>query len=174
MKIRSLTKRIKRKDGEKMDGLKLLLLFAYGPLKTKVCGSNIFAKKVKKYLEGDWLMEQVLKNDLPEQLKTAWPNLLKIAERQKKNPLSLEIVRFYIFRYHNLFASPHCKVKAGIVRKIDKKKKRILVATRDKEILRINFLSPYEEDIKSNDFVAFHHNWLISKINTKQFNALSR
>lgn len=157
-----------------MDGLTLLLLFAFGPLKARVCGSSAFAKKVKKYLEGDLLVEQELKNDLPEQLKTAWPNLLKIAESQKKDPLSLEIVRYYIFRYHNLFASQHCKVKAGTVRKINENKKTMLVAVKGKKILKVNFLNPHAEDVKPNDFIAWHHDWLILKINRKLFNELSR
>jgi hypothetical protein len=37
-----------------MDGLTLLLLFAFGALQKNICGNHSFARKVKKYLQGDY------------------------------------------------------------------------------------------------------------------------
>lgn len=145
------------------DGLTLLLLFAFGPLKGQICGSPSFTKRVQKYLQGDFYQRVKIEKAIPQQLKTAWPKLQKIAKKNKTNPLSLDTVSTYIFKKHNQFAKPSCRIKTGIVQKINEKRKILLVKT-NAGISKIKFLNPYAEDIKIGDYITFHHDWLITKL----------
>lgn len=150
---------LKRRYNE-FAGTKLLLLFALGAIENKICGDKAFSIKVKKFFKGEYLINEI-KKDIPLQLDTAWPNLLRIAKKEKETPLSLRVVSIYVFEEHNLFTRPECKVKAGRIRKINKK--TMLIGTEDKKVLKINFLDHCHKDIAIGDWVSFHHNWLIGK-----------
>ena len=143
-------------------GIKLLLLFALGAIENKICGDKIFAVKVRKFLKGKYPASKI-KEDIPLQLDTAWPNLLKIAKKEKETPLSLGVVSVYVFKEHNRFTLPECRVKTGKVLKINKKTMR--VETEDGKKPKVNFLNHCHKSIKIGDWVSFHHNWLIDKIN---------
>ena len=149
------------------DGLTLLLLFAFGPLKRKVCGNDFFIKSVQKYLEGDYLQGQKIERKLPRQLKTAWPKLLEISKKNKTTPLSFKNVSIYVFKSHNRFVLPECRVQSGIIEKILDKKNILLIKKR-KERIKVRFLKPLKEKLKPGDKIFFHHGWLIGT------NALSR
>ena len=142
-------------------GIKLLLLFALGAIESKICGDKTFAVKVRKFLKGKYPASKI-KGDIPLQLDTAWPNLLRIAKKEKETPLSLRVVSVYVFKEHNRFTLPECRVKTGTVLKVNKK--TMGVKTEDGKIMKINFLNHYHKSIKIGDWVNFHHNWLINKI----------
>ncbi|MEW5907928.1 MAG: hypothetical protein AB1643_01985 [Patescibacteria group bacterium] len=144
-------------------GLYLLLLFAFGPLNNNLCGSQRFAKRVKRYLEGNFSQGQIIEKEIPTELKTAWPILLQIAKKNNSRPLSYETVSRYVFKFHNLFAPPFCRVKKGIVKKIDQRKNVLIIKTRAKKLSKINFLGSIGKNIKEGDRISFHHYWLIGK-----------
>ncbi len=157
MKIRSLTK---RKGGEKMNGLTLLLLFAFGAVQKNICGNNSFARRVKRYLLGDYSLKPDIKKEIPQQLKTAWPMLKKIAKEIKSRPLAEKTVSFYIFKMHNRLVPPVCKVKSGVIKKIDKKTRKLLVKSGKKSLV-VNFFEPFGGNLKTGKKIFFHHGWLI-------------
>ena len=158
---------LKRKWNE-FKGLELLLLFAFGPLKVGVCGDDKFLKKVQKILEREQSNITEIKKEIPEKLKTAWPNLTRIAEKNNTTPFSTKTVLEYIFQDHNKFASSLCRVKGGIVKKIDSKNKIIEIETGG----TVKFLK--NENIKKGDYISFHREWLIKKITLTQFNELRK
>lgn len=153
---------------DEFEGLNLLLLFAFGPLKAGACGDNVFTKKVEKFLEGNHEDIKEIKKEIPEKLKIAWPNLKQIAKENNTTPFSAKTILKYIFQDHNKFASPQCKVESGIVKKIDSKNKIIEIETER----TIKFLK--KENIKKGDYIAFHRGWLIKKIDLTQFNELRK
>jgi hypothetical protein len=154
-----------------MKGFNLLLLFATGPLEDGVCGKRPFAKKVKEYLEGDVSLEIEIREQIPKQLKTAWPILTAIARRSGGTPLSFETVSTYVFEKHNPIVSSECRVKGGIVRNIGNNNLKIETP---KGTFKIRFFDHYEKDVKLGDYVAFHHGWFVSKITFAQYRRLNR
>ena len=97
------------------------------------------------------------------QLDTAWPNLLRIAKKEKETPLSLRVVSIYVFKEHNLFTIPECKVKTGKVKKISRK--TMLIEVENKKNIKIKFLDHCHKGIKIDNLVSYHHDWLIGKTN---------
>lgn len=151
---------MKRRWNE-FNGTRFLLLFALGAVESKVCGDNSFSKKIKKFFKGEYPINK-MKEEIPLQLDTAWPVLLKISQEINSTPLSFNTVSTYVFNYHNLFTEPECQVKTGFVKKINKK---TMIIERYKKEVEINFLPLYHDHraIKAGERVNFHYNWLIGK-----------
>lgn len=159
MKRISTLKKIERREA--MDGMTLLLQFAYGALQKNICGNDTFADKVEKYLLGDrnHSLKTDIKKEIPKQLKNAWPMLKKISHEIKNKPLAEKTVSIYIFKMHNRFVLPVCKVKTGIIKKICNGK---IFVNSGKKTLVVNFLKPFGENLEIGGKIFFHHGWLIS------------
>jgi len=149
----------------KDDGLLLLLLFAYGPVKNGSCGDSGFFEKIHGFLTGEEALRQAKKaaliKEIPMHLINAWPRLQKLAKKIRKHPLSREVVWKYINREHNRIAKDGCEVRFGIVVKINAARKTITVVGKNKTV---SFLPPFEEDLKRGDIIAFHHNWYVGPV----------
>ncbi|MCF7835713.1 MAG: hypothetical protein K9M15_01170 [Candidatus Marinimicrobia bacterium] len=148
---------------EKDNGTKLLLRFAIGPLIDGVCGSKSFSEKAQKYLKGDDSLELEIKIEIPNQLKTAWPFLLHIAQKNKSEALAYSTVYTYIFYMHNKMVPPACAVKSGIVKKINVGEENDIafVETEDGLEGKVNFLNSDRNKIQKGEKIFFHHNWFV-------------
>lgn len=148
----------------KKDGLKLLLLFAYGALKKGVCGDVKFSRKVKRYLEGEKNLRREIIEQMPQELKTAWPNLVRTSKLLRIKPLDLEVVGKYIFETHNLDVPDDCRVKNGIILSVEQGKALVkLIDTSEEKNVKINFLKNFSGKLRPGDKVFFHHGWLAAK-----------
>ena len=166
----------------KDDGLTLLLLFAIGPMKEKKCGDQAFFNKVIRFLRGDSALKNEVVKLIPKKLNLAWA-CLKIIN--KDNPLALETVTVYTLSSkgqedlaHSAFVKMghnlESAVFGGTVLSLNSKKKGIGVITPSGEKARIQFLSPFEEDLAPGDLIAYHHKHLVCKIDRETFDRLNK
>jgi hypothetical protein len=153
---------MKKITDKKSSGLKLLLSFALGPLEAGNCGSQSFFIQVKDYLNGNSKLHVAIVSQIPDELTSAWPNLVAIAARMKSWPLSHDVVSQYVYKEHNCNVMKSCTVKKGKVISIDKNSLKAKI-NGESAMQEINFLPVFAENIKKGDSVFYHYNWLISK-----------
>lgn len=164
---------------KRKNGLTLLLLFAYGALKERACGTMSFLKIIDDYLKGKsdfCIARQEIIKRIPAELTTAWPILVKIGLKLRKNPLSEPVVVHYILdlphasiHTHNALVgrSSPCAVFKGKVAAIEKKKTGeiiFLAKPRGGKIQKIIALPNYGAAITINDIIAWHRGYFITAV----------
>jgi hypothetical protein len=146
----------------KKNGLELLLLFAYGPVRKGICSKKSFAKKIEGILGGEPTLAKEIVHELPANLPRAWKHLLIIAAEMKKDPLDNEVVERYVFQVHNEDVMNNCAVLIGLPEVIEMEKRIIYLEADDHTVEKVRFLPYFDDRIGKGGKYFYHHGWLIA------------
>lgn len=161
----------------KKDGLVLLLLFASGALKDRVCGSPAFRDRVFLFLGNHPEFEKEIREEIPFQLSSAWPVLEKIAKKMNLKPLDYDCVSAYVLGgkekeilplSHNRLVMNDCKVFAGVITAKHSTERMISVKCRDGIIKKVKYIGKFGGSLKEGDRVVFHRGYFTGRITAEQ------